>query len=195
MTSVEVHNEGKAAAGEAIGGVEVLLVYEDLSTGLRAREAFERVARQLELEADFEVELWKFDLLREPALLELAANDAATADIVFLSAHGQGELPGTVHLWLGHWLERRVGAPCALVILTDTLAGAPATANQRLEGFCARAMAAGVDVFLHAAEESPTERQPVPDQIHPHAETRIALTDELLHSVELHPYRHWGINE
>lgn len=195
MISLYVDNESKAAAGEAIGGVDVLLVYEDFSTGLRARQVFEQVARQLELEADFNVDLWKFDLLREPALLEWAANEAVKADLVFLSAHGQGELPGTVNMWLRRWLERRGGEPCALVVLIDTLAGDTGAANQMLEALRATALAAGVDVFLHAAEALPTERQPVLDEIHPYPETRTASPDELFHGVELHPNRDWGINE
>jgi hypothetical protein len=109
MTFLDIDNEGAAAVGEAMGRLDVVLVYEDFSTGLRARQAFEQVVRQLEMEADFNVDLWEFDLLREPALRERAAKEAAKANILFLSAHGQGELPGTVNLWLKQWLEHRGG--------------------------------------------------------------------------------------
>jgi len=76
----------------------VLLVYEDFSTGLRARQTFEEVASQLELDADFEVNLWRFDLLRESALRERAAIEAAKADMCSclrtVRANCQGRLTG-----------------------------------------------------------------------------------------------------
>lgn len=195
MTSFDIDNEGEAAGGEARGRLDVLLVYEDFGTGLRARRAFEQVARQLELEADFNVDLWKLDLLHEPALLELVANEAAKAHIVFLSAHGQGELPGTANLWLQQWLERRGGEPCALVVLLDRPAGDTAAANQTLEALRATALAAGVEVFLPAAEALHTERQSALDENHPHPETRAGRPGEIVRRLELHPYRDWGINE
>jgi acetylornithine deacetylase/succinyl-diaminopimelate desuccinylase-like protein len=197
MSAFDVEYDGEAVNGEAAGGVDVLLVYEDFSTGLRARQAFEKVARQLKLDADFKVNLWKFDLLREPALLERAATEAAQADIVFLSAHGQDELPEAAHTWFDQWFERRDGKPCALVVLLDTLAGNTAKAHQAWEPLRAAALASGLDVFLHAAEELQTVRQSALDQTRPHPESRAALMDldESLQRAEPQPYRHWGINE
>ena len=180
MRSLDTDNQGETTASGAMERLDVLLVYEDFSTGLQARKAFEQVARQLELEGDFNVDLWRLDLLREPALLERAANKAAKSDIVFLSAHGRGELPETINLWLTQWLERRGGKPCALVMLLDTLVGGSAAANLTLVGLRATALAAGVDVFLHAAEELPTERQSALDEIHRHTETRTALPHGIL---------------
>jgi hypothetical protein len=190
MNALEIVNDHEAAPGEARARLDVLLVYEDLSTALRARQAFEQVRRQIEIDA--EVDLWRFDLFREPALLEWAATDAAKADIVFLSAHGQGELPGTANLWLEQWFERRDGGPCALVVLPDTPAGDTAAANQRWEALRAAAVAAGVDMFLHAAEARQPERQSTLDETRLRPETRGALAEGILHGVERHSYRHPG---
>ena len=159
MRSLDTDSEGKTTAGAARDRLNVLLVYEDLSTGLRARWVFEQTAGQLEVEADFNVDLWKFDLLREPALLQRAATEAAKADIVFLSAHGHGELPSAVDLWLKEWLERRGEEPCALAVLLDEAAGDTAATNQTLQALHAAAMARGVQVFLHADEAPQTRRQ------------------------------------
>ena len=188
-------NDGEVAVSRRMPQLDVLLVYEDFSAGLRARQALDRILRQLELEADFNVNLWRFDLLREPALLERAANEAAKAWLVFLSAHSQGELPGTVNLWFKQWLERRGGEPCALAVLLDTLAVDPAEASQRLQALRASALAAGVDVFVQAADAFQTERESIARDLHRRGETRTALPEEILHRVEPHPYPDWGINE
>jgi len=152
MSSLDIEYHGEAVTGEATGRLDVLLVYEDFSTGLRARQAFDKVACQLKPDTDFKVDLWKFDLLREPALLEWAATEAAKADIVFLSAHGQDQLPKAAHSWLEQWFERRGGEPCALVVLLDKAPGDAAGAGQTWEALRAAALAAGVDVFHHSAE-------------------------------------------
>ncbi len=157
MSLVNIAKDGEAALGEARGRLDVLLVHEDLSTELRARQAFEQVRPQIEMDAD--VDLWKFDLFREPGLLERAATEAAKADIVFLSAHGQGELPARANKWLERWFESRSGEPSAVVVLLDTPAGDTAAADQRWEGLRAAALAARVDVFLDAGEALQTERQ------------------------------------
>jgi len=195
MSSFDIEYGRGPVNGEATGRLDVLLAYEDFSTGLRARQSFEKVARQLELNAAFKVNLWRFDLLREPGLLERATTEAANADIVFLSAHGRGELPGMAKLWLEHWFERRGAEPCALVVLLDMLAGDTAAVNQVWETLRAAAVAAGVDVFLHAAEALQTGGQPAADAIRAHPESRPAPPGEALHIVEGHSYRHWGINE
>ena len=94
--------------------LDVLVVYEDFGTGLRARRALDQTAQQLTVEADLQVNMWSFGLLRAPALYEQAANEAAEADIVFVSAHGPDELPASLKLWVQRWLARKGGGPCAM---------------------------------------------------------------------------------
>jgi hypothetical protein len=82
-----------------------------------------------------------------------------------------------------------------LVVLLDTLAGDTAPANQTWESLRTAALAAGVDVFLHAAEPHQLDRQSAGDDIHSHPESRVPFPDEILDKLERRPYRHWGINE
>jgi hypothetical protein len=188
-------NDGKSARGEVGERLNVMLIYEDFTTGLRARQAFEQIGCELDLDADFSVDLWKFDLLRQPALLERAATVAAESDIVILSAHGRDELPGTADIWLEQWFDRRSGEPCALVVLLDKLAEDTLTPNQPFWALRTAALAAGVDVFFHASEALQTERPSALDEIRPQPESREGFSDEIIHRLERHPYRHWGINE
>jgi len=91
-------NDAKACINEKGDSPGVLLLYQDFSTGVRARQALDQVVRQFDLGADFKVVLWRFDLLREPEVRERAATEAATADIVFLSAHSLAEIPWTAEI-------------------------------------------------------------------------------------------------
>src|SRR2546428_13991075 len=88
-----------AASSEGPLRLEVLLIYEDLRTALRAKQTFDHAVRQLGLEADIHVNAWRFDLLRDPEMREEAAREAGTAALVLLSAHGRDELPAEVTSW------------------------------------------------------------------------------------------------
>ena len=103
--------------------LDVLMVYEDLGTGLRARQVLDGTVERLAADADVHVKLWRFDLLGEPSLCHQAVRDAAQADLVFVSAHGHSELPATVSLCLQRWLAHIDGKPCALVVSFDADAG------------------------------------------------------------------------
>ena len=119
MNSLKAENRGETPAREEKPGLDVMLMNEDFSTGLRARGLLDEVVNSLILEVDFQANLWRFDLLDEPALLELAANEAAKADIVFVSAHVQHDLPASIYLWFKQWLVRKGCEPCALAVVLD----------------------------------------------------------------------------
>jgi hypothetical protein len=62
--------------------------------------------------------MWKFDVLSVPKLREIAAKDAATADIIIVSCRG-GELPDYVMAWIELWVGAERNHPIALVALFD----------------------------------------------------------------------------
>jgi len=171
------------------------LMYEDLSTGLRARRLLDGVVTSLNLEVDFQANLWRFDLLGEPALLELAADEAAKADIVFVSAHGQHDLPAAIHLWFKQWLARKGSEPCALAVVLDPSTNDAPARNRMLEALGAVGGPAGVEVFVHAGVAPESHWESAVQDIHWRAETRTAVLEEMLHRAELSSYREWGINE
>ena len=171
----------------------MLLVYEDFGAGLRARRVFERVVHQLETEADFNLKLWRFDLPRQPALLEQAVNEGSRADIVVLAAHG--ELPPAVRLWFDRWLARKDDKPCALAVSLDPSAKDAAVGTRIVGSLQAAVAVAGVDVFLHQEPARPVESETGTEGIPPHAETGTAMNEDLLRGLGDHPYRDRGINE
>ncbi len=186
---------GQTAADDGPPQLNVLVVYEDLGTGLRARHTFDQAVGQLGLQADFHVNLWRFDLLREPALLERAADQAAQADIVFLSAHGPGGLPAAVTSWLKYWLARKGSGPRALAVSLDIGARDTAATKLMVETLRAATLPAGVDEFLHFGEAPLKEWDLTIEGIQRRAEAPTTLLDEVPYRFEPKPYRHWGLNE
>lgn len=194
MKDLYTRAEDRYAAGEGPLRLEALVVYEDLATGLRARQTLDRTVRELAADADVLVNLWRFDLLSEPGLRQRAAKEAADADIVFVSAHGRGALPATVNLWFREWFASKGGEPCALAVSLDANAKDTPSAIQMMEALDAAVRRAGVDLFLHVGEarselEAGSKNLPRP------AETPPLLIDEIVPPAERHARRGWGINE
>ncbi len=169
--------------------LEALLVYEDLETGLRAKHELDQTVKPLEPDAQVQVNLWRIDVLGEPELRDRAAKQAAEADIVFLSMHGQSALPAPVNLWFEEYLAQKGSEPHALAVSLD------GQATQTAEALGAAARLAGADVFVHL-EEPQEEMESSIESIRYRAETRTRILDGFLNNqAEAHPFREWGINE
>jgi hypothetical protein len=182
MSAYEILEKEPAADPRSRPPMQVMLVYEDLSTGLRARQAFERCVNQLAIEVDFDWSLWSFSLLEQSEIFEQTLNEAVKADIVFLSAHGKGNLPPAVKSWLDRWLGQKSGEPAALAISFDPEMPSDLAEAQLAELVHAAARTSGVEVFLHLGEA-------------PKKEPGVRIEAIQRHGSGDHPYRDWGLNE
>lgn len=95
----------------------VLIAYEDFETGKHAKRTYDFLVEHLGHDCHFNNQMWKFDVLSIPKLREMAAADAAGADIVVISCHGD-DLPELVKIWIESWIDADDG-PLALVALFD----------------------------------------------------------------------------
>lgn len=171
------------AVGELPLKLSVLVVYEDLATGLRAKRALDQFVEQLEKDGELEVDFWRCDLLREPALREQASSKAARSNILFVSAHRPVELP-MLRSWLQESLACQREEPRALALALDPSPQDTVRPTYMAQDLSALAQLAGVEVFVYAAE--------VPAASQDRGET---LMEEALSRSEWHQLRDWGINE
>jgi hypothetical protein len=174
---------------------QALLVYEDLSTGLRARQTLEEVARQLGPDGQFKLTLWKFDLLAETSLLEQATREAANADIVFLSAHGHRELPTPVREWYEQWLESQCDEPKAVALSLDARSRDTDMGDRIFSRLQDSARRFGAKVFVHFGSPEPTPSPFAPRGGEISTTTRSARLGQREDWFEDHPSRDWGLNE
>ncbi len=150
--------------------LNVMLAYQDFSTGMHALRTFEhlfvngRHAPQLKTQ-----NVWKFDLLGIRKLREIAVAEAAVADMVIISVHGPGELPNGVKEWIEGWVMERQPGPGALVMLMDD-SDAEAPEQLAVEAYLqACAAHAGMDCFInriqgrHGLEKSALASSPQTD--------------------------------
>ncbi len=99
---------------ESCPAFNVVIAYEDFETGKQAKKTYDYLVEHLGDECAFTNGMWKFDVLAVPKLREMAAKDAAGADIIILSMHGTNDLPRDVKSWIELWLTEK-GNAIALV--------------------------------------------------------------------------------
>jgi hypothetical protein len=97
--------------------LNVVMAYEDFDTGKHAKKTYDFLVENLGHECHFNHQMWKFEVLSIPKLREMAAKDAAMADIIIISCRGT-ELPGDVKAWIELWLTDH-SHPIALVALFE----------------------------------------------------------------------------
>ena len=127
--------------------LEVLILYEDFATGLRAKCSLDLLLSQCRMETCFRTKIWKVDLLSEPLLREQAAIEAAGSDVILLSVHGRGNVPAAMLDWVSRLLHYKEDRPYAIGLMLDPDVATPAAHNAVRAHLQQVAAAAGVDFF------------------------------------------------
>lgn len=136
--------------------INVVIAFEDAAAGKHAEAFYDHLKERLGTEFEFTRYQWSFALLQDPQVREAAAHDAATADIVIVTTHGDSELPEYVDSWFQAWVGRNAG-PMALVGLFDR---SPASSQLRedIRSSLARiAQTGGMDFFAEPDNSPNTE--------------------------------------
>jgi len=170
-----------------------VLVYEDFKTGTRAKAVCDHLLYQIEIAAKVTLNLWRFDLLRDSELNQCAADEAAAADIVVLSAHGNTDLPAEVNAWLARWLAHKNGnGHSALILSLDQYRHEWSSEARILASLRTMVESAGVDLIPHYGESQVDSSYPTPAWASVEVNTLAAREAMRRPSSS---FKHWGINE
>ena len=113
-------NSSNEAACGAAWDLNVVIACEDSSTAAPVCEVLELIELNLHDEGRLNYLWWNFEVLAIPTLRELAAAEAATADLIIIGIHEGRELPQEVNDWMNLWLPLRKDRPGALVAVLDS---------------------------------------------------------------------------
>jgi len=174
---------------EITSALNVVIAYEDLETGKRAMKTYEYMVQQLGNQCLFANQMWKFDVLAVPKLKEIAAKDAAAAEIIIISAHEGRELPNEVKSWIEMWLGYKTEASA----LVGLFAGQSET-NPIRNYLADIARRAQIEFFCQPGiwPGTPATRSTT-TLAHPRGDKAIAFLATATQEVPSFP--HWGINE
>jgi len=99
--------------------VAVVAVYEDSSTGARVHEFCSSLSRHLGENCKLIHQVWLVNEFWMPQLKEIAACEAASADLIIISLHHADSLSDEVKGWFDLWLRQTGNRHMALVALFD----------------------------------------------------------------------------
>jgi|GEM_PF-1862030 len=131
----------------------VVIACEDSSTAAPACEVLELIERRLTDEGRLFYQWWNFEVLTVDSLRELAATEAATADIIIIGLHEGRGLPPEVSEWMKRWLGLRKDRPGALVALLDPDLKTTAASEQILAHLRQAAAFGHMEFFATRAKE------------------------------------------
>jgi len=114
----------------------------------------ERLAVQLPPSIRINTESWKFELIGNTRLQELATESLAEADMVILAASGNKELPPFIAQWIERWALCPRSEPVALVALHDGEVSTPDESNPLRAYLHGVARQGNVDFFWYGEDRS-----------------------------------------
>lgn len=97
----------------------VVMVYEDFDTGAKAKQVFDYIVGHMGSDCEFFSSLWPLGMLDRDQCATRAASQAARADMVILSLHGDGRPADELQTWIESWIHAETERSRALVALFD----------------------------------------------------------------------------
>jgi len=147
------YNSPNEAPYEEGKDFRVVIACEDSSTAPSACEVLEMIEQNLKAEGRLFYQWWNFELLAITSLRDLAAAEAATADMILIDIHDRRELPRMVTEWMNQWLGRRKDRPGALVAVVDSDLKKPAASREIISQLKQAAAVGHMDFFASQAME------------------------------------------
>jgi hypothetical protein len=123
-------------------------------TAPKACEVLQLVQKNLEEEEGRLIyQWWTYEFLEVNEFLDLAAFEAAQADMVIIGIHEGRELPEAVAVWINRWIGLRKDRPGALVAVLDSDRKMPYSARGILSQLKQAAALGKMDFFVTQAKE------------------------------------------
>jgi len=121
----------------------VVIMYEDFGTGMRAKKGLDYVAEELGNNLEFRHSMWRL----------------AEADLLIISLRGEGQLPAKIRALIAERLAQTVNHECALVALFE--GAATATRSSVYAGLANLARQHGLDFFEQALSDAEDQEKPL----------------------------------
>lgn len=175
---------------------DVMLVYEDMSTGFRAFQCFECLDQMLngrKINTDLHWTLWKLGLFNTPEFYDQVVLAAVRAEVIVMSLHGDRSLESAIESWLTAWVNQRGDKECALGVLFDDDKREMDSVGDTLLRLQQATRQSAVELFSgfmsSRVVEEDSRRKQSPRSMTPLSFASYNVLEES------NSCRHWGINE
>jgi hypothetical protein len=172
------------------GVFRVVMAYDDFTSGKRAMDACHFLGFQLGGGVELRSSMWKFDILRNARLNEIAVADAIEADVIIVANAPDAGLPEEVARWVEAWVPRKRGQTAALVALLDFTGKDPRESAQAYALLKGAAASASIDFLpqeIRGPDNAMAAFPPVPLKKVPRARADAVTSRP--------PPEGWGLND
>jgi hypothetical protein len=162
-------------------------VYEDAATRKRAVIFCDQLVGRFWARCEFDVSWWPFSVLNQATAAKEAAERAAQADLIILSATPDGDFPLPVKGWIETWLSQRgdrEGMLVGLMALSEESAGGEGQKHNYLRNTAHRG---AMDYLTHIPQDI---SRFIPDSLDSYtkrADQVTSLLDDILRQQTLPP--------
>jgi hypothetical protein len=175
---------------------DVMLLYEDMGTGLRAFQCFQYLDQILDrrrINTDLHWTLWKLGLFNTTEFYDQAVLAAVRAEVIVMSLHGDRSLESAIESWLTAWVNQRGDKECALGVLFDDDKREMDSVKDTLLRLQQATKQGAVELFSgfmsSRVVEEDSHRIQGPGSMTPPSFASLTVLEES------NSCRHWGINE
>jgi hypothetical protein len=135
----------------------LVAAFEDSATGTRLKGFCEDISRHLSPHCRVVEHVWLLSLFRLRELQEIAAEEAAAADLVVLAVHNANNLPDEAKRWMDLWSQQKSTHPAVLLALLDYVRP---EMREPMESYLQEAARRGGMEFLVESRAEPETRKP-----------------------------------
>ncbi len=129
-----------------------VLIYQDIATGIRAKDVANRIRQEIGDERTFELDAWNAALLDDPVFNKIASQQAEAAEIVILSLRNGNAFTPRLKNWFGAWTSRKLGVfPALVALFAEPRCSSTIFAKSYLETAAARA---GMEFLCQSLDHS-----------------------------------------
>ena len=93
---------------------KAVVLYGDAQSGFNAQKLLSRIARETQSGNSWQTNLWRFDVMSNRPVSDLALKDAQDAQLLFLSPGSVTQPPRWLPGWLRAWARKRRGKASAV---------------------------------------------------------------------------------
>ena len=171
----ELHTTGN----HRVTGIEVLIAYDSVCSGKRAKELCDRLQTRLGPEYQLNLRLWSLAALQRDSLALAALADAASADLPFVAAAGDKPLPAPIRSWFSRCACRIHGGG-ALILQIHGIFKMEEELSSAYQLLKQVARGAGLGFFSEVVGPAEDQLDYSIESIHRHAQMSSPVFDAIL---------------
>jgi len=99
-------NELQNILNPAAASMNVLVAYDNLRSGIKAKDLCDRLSQHLAASCELRISFWSLSALQLPQLARAAEEEAAKTDLLIVAVNGDGDLRPRVKSWFSRCARR-----------------------------------------------------------------------------------------